>query len=140
MGDTPLDVLFSDLGKALWETALMSGISLGLSLVAGLPLGFLLFLTRRGMLLENRALNLLGGFAINLVRSLPFVILLILVLPLAKLLTGHTTGPVALIGREVEVAISAAHPNSLSVDLLSPEQVPQEQASEQASEQEHACA
>lgn len=95
MGSTPLDVLIPDLAKALWETALMSGISLGLALLLGLPLGFLLFLSRRGMLLENRALNLLGGFATNLVRSLPFVILLILVLPLAKLVTGHTTGPVA---------------------------------------------
>ncbi len=52
----------------------------------------------------------------------------------------HTTGPAALVGREVEVAISAAHPNSLSVDLLSPEQPPEECPPEQASEQEHACA
>ena len=95
MSDVTWPVLFADLGQAMAETALMVGLSLGLALLAGLPLGFLLFLTRRGMLLENRLLNILGGVAINFVRSLPFVILLILVLPLSQLVTGKSTGPVA---------------------------------------------
>jgi D-methionine transport system permease protein len=95
MGDTDLSVLFSDLGKAIWETVQMGTISLVLALLLGLPLGFVLYLTRRGMLLQNRAANLVGGILVNFVRSLPFVILLILVLPLSNLLTGHTTGPVA---------------------------------------------
>jgi len=95
MGDIAINVLLSDLGKAMGETALMVVISLLFALIIGLPLGFLLFLTRRGMLLENRTLNFLGGLAINFVRSLPFVILLILVLPLSQLITGRSTGPIA---------------------------------------------
>lgn len=117
MGDIDLSVLLSDLGKAIWETIQMGAISLVLALVLGLPLGFLLFLTRRGMLLQNRLANLVGGILVNFVRSLPFVILLILVLPLSNLLTGHTTGPlaaavplsvacVAFYARLVEVSLS----------------------------------
>jgi D-methionine transport system permease protein len=55
----------------------------------------MLFLTRRGMFLENRPLHVSGGLIVNFVRSLPFVILLILVLPLSKLVTGRITGPIA---------------------------------------------
>ena len=95
MGDVELSVLLSDLGKAIWETIQMGAISLVLALLLGLPLGFLLFLTRRGMLLQNRLANVVGGILVNFVRSLPFVILLILVLPLSNLVTGHTTGPLA---------------------------------------------
>jgi D-methionine transport system permease protein len=95
MSDLSLAVVSEDLLTALWETALMLGVSLSLSILLGVPLGFLLFLTRKGMLAENRVLNLLGGALVNFIRSLPFVILLILVLPLAKLVTGHTTGPLA---------------------------------------------
>jgi D-methionine transport system permease protein len=95
MGNVALNVILSDLGKALSETALMVSVSLVIAVLLGLPLGFLLFLTRRGMLLENRWLNFVGGLAINFVRSLPFVILLILVLPLSLVVTGKSTGPIA---------------------------------------------
>lgn len=95
MADIDLSILFADLGKALWETTQMSVASLLSALVLGLPLGFLLYLTRRGMPLQNRLLNGAGGVLVNSVRSLPYVILLILVLPLSTLLTGHTTGPIS---------------------------------------------
>lgn len=95
MGNVNLQILGEDLLKAVGETALMVGTSLGLALLLGLPLGFLLFLTRKGMLLQNRVVYALGGLLTNFVRSLPFVILLILVLPLSQWLTGRSTGPVA---------------------------------------------
>ena len=95
MSDLTFSVISEDLLTALWQTFIMLSISLGLSILIGVPLGFLLFLTRRGMLVENRFLNILGGLVVNFVRSLPFVILLILVLPLSKIVTGHTTGPIA---------------------------------------------
>jgi D-methionine transport system permease protein len=95
MGDVDLNTLWLDISKALVETTTMVGISLVLALLLGLPLGFGVFLTRRGMLWENRLLNWVGGIGINLIRSLPFVILLILVLPLAQLITGRSTGPYA---------------------------------------------
>jgi D-methionine transport system permease protein len=95
MGDLSWAVLSQDLLKAMVETALMMGIGLLSALLLGLPLGFLIYLTRRGMLLENRLLNLLGGLVVNFARSLPFVILLILVIPFSRLVTGRTTGPLA---------------------------------------------
>lgn len=117
MGDLDFSVLLSDLGKAIWETFQMTGLSLSVTLLLGLPLGFLLYLTRRGLLLQNRLVHFLGGIFVNFVRSLPYVILLILVLPLANLVTGHTTGPIsasvslsiaciAFYARLVEVSLS----------------------------------
>ena len=95
MGDIDWGTLLPDLGKASWETVEMSAISLAAALLLGGPLGFGLHLARRGSTLESRWLHALGGFLVNVVRSLPFVILLILVLPLSNLLTGHTTGPIS---------------------------------------------
>lgn len=95
MGDLSWAVLSQDLLKAMVETALMMGIGLLSALLLGLPLGFFIYLTRRGMLLENRLLNLIGGLVVNFARSLPFVILLILVIPFSRLVTGRTTGPLA---------------------------------------------
>ncbi len=88
-------VILADLGKASVETAFMVGISLGLALVVGVPLGILLFVTGRGLFWENRVVNVVGGLLVNFIRSLPFVILLILVLPFSRVLTGKTTGPLA---------------------------------------------
>jgi D-methionine transport system permease protein len=121
MGDINLEILSTDLVKALGETALMVGVSLGLALLLGLPLGFLLFLTRKGMLLQNRFLYAVGGLLTNFVRSLPFVILLILVLPVSQWVTGRSTGPVAasvplaiasiaFFARMVESALSEVRP------------------------------
>jgi len=99
-----LSVLLSDLIKALVESGQMIGISLGFSLLLGLPIGLLLFLTGKGLFLQNRPLSMVGDLLVNFVRSLPFVILLILVLPLASLLTGRSTGPIAA---SVPLAIAA---------------------------------
>ena len=99
-----ISALLQDLLKATSETAQMTGIGLGLSVLLGLPLGLLLFLTGKGLLWENRALSLAGDLLVNFVRSLPFVILLILVLPLASALTGRSTGPLAA---SVPLAIAA---------------------------------
>jgi D-methionine transport system permease protein len=87
--------LMDDLGTALAETALMVGVGLALALVLGLPFGLLLYLVRDGSLLENRWIRGVGGTVVNFVRSLPFVILLILVLPLSRVVTGRSTGPIA---------------------------------------------
>lgn len=84
-----------DLGKAFWETSQMVGISFFLSVIVGVPFGFFLFITDRGLFWENRFLNGLSGFLINVIRSTPFVILLVLLLPLTQKLIGSTIGPIA---------------------------------------------
>jgi D-methionine transport system permease protein len=102
--DLDTAVLLQDLLKATVETAQMTGIGLILSLLLGVPLGLVLFLTGKGLMWENRILALGGNILVNFVRSLPFVILLILVLPLASLITGRSTGPLAA---SVPLAIAA---------------------------------
>lgn len=89
------NVFFSDLIKAFGETFYMVGIALALSIIIGVPLGLLLYVTDKGLFAENRLVNVIGGLAINVVRSTPFVILLVLVLPLTQKLIGTTIGPVA---------------------------------------------
>ncbi len=87
--------LFADLAKAFWETAIMVGISLTVAIFAGIPLGLLLYVTSRDLFWENAVLNSAGGFVVNVIRSTPFVILLVLLLPLTQRLVGSTIGPVA---------------------------------------------
>ena len=102
--DIDLSVLLQDLLKATVETIQMNGIGLILSLLLGVPLGLILFLTGKGLLWENRVLALGGNLLVNFIRSLPFVILLILMLPLAVFLTGRSTGPLSA---SVPLAIAA---------------------------------
>jgi D-methionine transport system permease protein len=85
--------LFPDLVKAFGETFRMVGISLSLAVLAGVPLGLLLYVTDRGLFLRNRYVNAVGGLLVNVIRSVPFVILLVLALPLTQWLVGSTIGP-----------------------------------------------
>jgi len=85
--------LLQDLVKAFGETFQMVGISLTLSILVGIPLGLFLFVTERGLFLQNRLLNAFSGLLVNIIRSVPFVILLVLVLPLTQKLVGSTIGP-----------------------------------------------
>jgi D-methionine transport system permease protein len=87
--------LLPDLLNAFKETFLMLGVSTGFAIVGGVPLGFFLFITQRRLFWENRAANLIGNFLINVIRSVPFVILLVLLLPLTQLLLKTTIGPQA---------------------------------------------
>ena len=87
--------MIPDIIKAFKETLIMIGISLSASLVLGLPLGILLFATGQGLFWENRYIKTIFGFAVNLIRSVPFIILLVALFPLTDLLVGKTIGPVA---------------------------------------------
>ncbi|GMO00093.1 methionine ABC transporter permease [Parageobacillus thermoglucosidasius] len=87
--------LIPELNKAFLETVYMVAISLFVAVVAGLPLGILLFVTDRGLFLENIAVKSVLGFIVNMIRSIPFIILLVGLLPLTKLITGTTIGPTA---------------------------------------------
>ena len=94
MADTWLSLL-QDLLKAGNETLLMVAVSSLFAIIGGIPLGFSLFVTSRGLFWQRPWLNRLGGFVVNLIRSVPFVILLVLLLPLTQWLLGSTIGPEA---------------------------------------------
>ncbi|MCA1065225.1 ABC transporter permease [Rossellomorea aquimaris] len=90
-----LTAILPELNKAFFETVYMVGISLAVAILAGLPLGILLFVTDKGLFLQNSLIKKVIGFVVNMVRSIPFIILLVALLPLTKLLTGTTIGPTA---------------------------------------------
>ncbi|MGG6439761.1 methionine ABC transporter permease [Saccharococcus caldoxylosilyticus] len=93
-----LDALISlipELNKAFLETIYMVTIALFVAVLVGLPLGVLLFVTDRGLFLENTVVKSILGFIVNMIRSIPFIILLVGLLPLTKLITGTTIGPTA---------------------------------------------
>lgn len=87
--------MLPDIWKAFRETLLMISISFCVAFVIGLPLGLILFVTSKGLFLSNRFWNGILGFLVNLIRSIPYIILLVALFPLTKLLVGDTIGPVA---------------------------------------------
>ncbi|MGB3259303.1 methionine ABC transporter permease [Paenisporosarcina sp.] len=87
--------LWPEILKAFGQTMYMIGISLAVAIVIGLPLGIILFVTDRGLFLENRVIKGILGFIVNMVRSIPFIILLVALIPLTKLLVDSTIGPAA---------------------------------------------
>lgn len=87
--------LMPDITKAFGETIYMISVSLVVALVIGLPLGILLFVTDRGLFLENVLVKSVFGFIVNMVRSIPFIILLVAITPLTKLIAGTPIGPTA---------------------------------------------
>lgn len=78
--------------KALGETLQMLGVALALGSVLGIAIGTVLALTRPGGVLPNRPVNLILGIVVNLIRSLPFIILLVAILPFTRLLVGTSIG------------------------------------------------
>ncbi|MFB5282698.1 methionine ABC transporter permease [Peribacillus sp. Hz7] len=90
-----ITAILPDLNKAFLETVYMVGISLIIALFLGLPLGVLLFITAKNLFFENAFINSLLGFIVNLVRSIPYIILLVALLPFTNLITGTTIGPIA---------------------------------------------
>ncbi|HQA49784.1 MAG TPA: methionine ABC transporter permease [Syntrophomonadaceae bacterium] len=97
VGATSVDIswLIEKVSLATWETIYMVAISTALAYVMGLPLGVILVITDKGHILENAMVNQILGFIVNVFRSIPFIIFLILVIPLTKLLVGGFIGTVA---------------------------------------------
>ncbi|WP_130899509.1 methionine ABC transporter permease [Pseudomonas sp. Sample_11] len=77
---------------ATGDTMLMLGGSLLFTVLLGLPLGVLLFLCSPRQLLENRGLYAVLSLVVNILRSLPFIILLIVMIPFTVLITGTSLG------------------------------------------------
>ena len=92
---------FAELSELLWtgvrETAWMVGFSALLTAVGGLLVGILLVLTDRGGLLAARPVNALLGLVVNVGRSLPFIILLVAVIPFTRAVVGTTIGTTAAV-------------------------------------------
>src|SRR5690606_14132270 len=87
----------SQILEALWETLYMTGASFVFSLFIGLPLGILLVVTRKGHLLENEAVFNVLNIVINIFRSVPFIILMVAIIPLTRVIVDTSIGTAAAI-------------------------------------------
>ena len=104
------------LTKALGETIYMVIVSMAISTAIGIPLGVLLHVTGRGEILDAPMVNRTVGAVVNAVRSIPFIILMVAIIPLTRLIVGSAIGTTAamvplviasvpFIGRQVETSL-----------------------------------
>ena len=91
--------------EAVWATVYMTVLSTLISYVIGLPLGIILYITKEKCLVPCKPLNVILGFAVNLLRSVPFIILTFAIFPITQLIAGTTMGDGAMI---VTLVIGAA--------------------------------
>ncbi|RXZ79144.1 ABC transporter permease [Paenibacillaceae bacterium] len=96
--------LLPEIRKALGETFYMMFFTLGIAALLGIPLGTLLYLIRPGSVIKAPILYRLLDMFVNLVRSFPFLILMIAIIPFTRMLVGTAIGTTAVI---VPLAISA---------------------------------
>ena len=118
-----LEILKNEIPVAIWETFYVTVLSTFFAVVIGLPLGVLLVVgEKNGVLPLPRWLMTVLNVLINLLRSVPFLILMILVIPLSRLIVGTSIGTVATIvplvvaafpfvARLVETSLRELNPN-----------------------------
>lgn len=110
-----------ELGEATLQTLAMTGLSALYILVIGMALGILLTVTRKGGLMENTVLYRVIDIIINLLRSVPFIILLFLLIPLTRIISGTSigvagsifpliVGTVPFFSRQAEAALAGVNP------------------------------
>ncbi|MEQ4618942.1 MAG: methionine ABC transporter permease [Corticimicrobacter sp.] len=87
--------ILPELWTAIGQTLLMLGVGMAAAIVFGGPLGILLFLLGPGQSLENRPLHAALGWVVNTVRSFPFIILLVALVPITRAIAGTSIGPLA---------------------------------------------
>lgn len=103
MSDTA-EILREHLGKALWDTCTMVGIATVVGVVFGTALAVVLYLTQARLSTPNRLVNTVVGFVVNAIRSLPFLILLVVLIPLIQLCIGDPYTPA---GGAIALSIAA---------------------------------
>ena len=87
------NVDWNDMLDATYETLYMTGISIAATFILGLLLGLVLFLTSPGNLWENKPVNLAVSAFVNVFRSIPFIILIVLLIPFSLLILDTMIGP-----------------------------------------------
>lgn len=111
-----IEILKTNLPQALWETFFMVGTSAIIGVVFGLLIGLVLFLVGSNLFHKNIFLHHLADFVVNAIRSLPFLILLITLIPLSAMLIGDPYTPA---GGAIALSIAAIPftPESLNPHL-----------------------
>lgn len=105
MFDTFTPQLLELFATSLWETIVMVGLSGLAGGLIGLPLGVFLHLSAPGGIVQNPTAHRVIGAVVNAVRSTPFIILLVAIIPFTRLLTGSSIGTAAAV---VPLVVAAA--------------------------------
>ena len=85
----------TEIWQSIGQTFVMVGISVAAAVLIGLPLGTLLYLCRKGNLLENRMVFSSLNLVVNITRSFPFLLLVVFLIPFTRLLVGSALGTLA---------------------------------------------
>lgn len=93
------------LAEGVWESVYMTLATTALAYVLGLPMGVLLTVTKRGGIAAAPRFHAVFGWVVNILRSLPFLILMFFVIPFTRLVAGTSIGPTAAL---VPLTISAS--------------------------------
>lgn len=101
MTEKMIQLLIAGIGETLY----MVIISTVAAYVFGIPLGVIMYITDKKGICRNRVINLVVGVIINIIRSVPFLILLVAILPFTRLVVGTTIGPTATIVPLIVAAI-----------------------------------
>lgn len=99
------EAVFLLLVKGLWETIVMTFVSGAIGFLIGLPLGVFLFLTRKNQLKENIVWHQSIAVFVNIFRSIPFIILIVWMIPFTRALVGTSIGVQAAL---VALSVGAA--------------------------------
>lgn len=83
--------------RGIWETVYMTLISTAISYIIGLPLGIILCITDKDGICPVLPVNKVAGVVVNIFRSIPFIILMVAILPVAKIVVGTSMGNKAMI-------------------------------------------
>lgn len=83
--------------EATWETIYMVAVAGIVGFAVGIPLGVILHISKKGGLAENTRLNTILGAVVNIGRSVPFLVLMVAIIPVTKLLVGTFIGTTAAI-------------------------------------------
>ena len=118
-----LEILQENLAQALLDTAYMVVISAIIGVVLGTLIALLLYLTENRLFKPNRVVNTIVGFIVNAIRSLPFLILMVVLIPVAQLLLGDPYTPtggaisLSIAARIAESAFSEVDPGLLEAAI-----------------------
>ena len=91
------EYIIETIRNGFFETIHMTVFASVFAYIVGLPLGIILYATAKGRILENKPVNFVIGLIVNIGRSLPFLILLVLLIPVTRFITGSSIGTTASI-------------------------------------------
>ena len=109
------------IAKGFLETLEMTGVATAVAYILGLPLGVLLAVTGKNGIAENRPVSFVLGSILNIARSIPFLILLVMLIPFTRLIVGTslgteativplTVGAIPIVARMVEQSLHEVNP------------------------------